>query len=224
MPSRTFLPVATLALALVVPSMPSFAQAWGQGASAPVSGDCDPVVQRRQDDMARSYASRYTELAGNMYTPMLPSGFTGVSCIDRLMNSSFDIFLGGGNLNLDQILAQIVGGACQLATSFIQDTVSNLAYSSQGLNLGEVIPGVSLGSVGGFSMRPNIGGSTTGSPVNIISSGSGFQSGNLSGYWGGSPGYDVPSYGSIMGPSGAYRPQSAGGSGGWLSGITNFWK
>lgn len=214
---------ATLALALH--AAPAAAQSyWGQGSSDPTSGDCNPDIQQRQEDLTRQAIDQYTQMASTVYTPMPDGGFTGVSCLDRLLNSSFDFMFNPPSI--EALLAMLANNVCQFATNLVREATSSALQSFSGaIPLGQIIPGISLGSLsGGMRIQPNIGGSGGGGPLNIMMSGSGgSEVRNYAGYWGGSP-YAMPEYGSMFGTSGYSGFSGAApatGSGGWFSGITS---
>lgn len=214
---------AAAALAVVLGSFAGAGQAdaaWGAGSAAATTGDCDPGVQRHQDQLTRAGIDNYTALAGNLYTPMPEGGFSGMSCLDRLMNSGIN---GIFNIpSIEDILNQIANGLCAYGMNLVQQTMSSLSQSvSQSIPLGEVIPGVNLGSIGGgFSVAPTMYNSS-GNLVNVSANGSGVrQVQNLAGRWGGTP-YAVGSYGTLYGHEAA-QASPASGSGGWFGGISNF--
>ena len=205
--TRMLLAAGFIAAAVAVPSAAPRAQTyWGSGASAPTTGDCDPAVQQRQSDQARSLVSSYAQLASTLYTPMPSSGFFGASCLSNLMSNGLNVIFSPPDIN--QIITNIENGLCQYAKSFVQQQVGSVMQSfSSSIPGGDIIPGVNLGSaLGGFSVGPGGSGgiSVNNQPV----------TGNLAGFWGSAPGYTT-SYGSLF--SGG--SSSASGSGGWFSGL-----
>ena len=219
------------ALLMAAPSAGHAQTYWGQTSSgtagtATPQATCDAAVQQRMDGQQRYMVDSFSSLARQMYPDMPPGGFTGMSCLDRLLSSSLNILFSPPSLG--DILAMIVNGLCQFATSFAQQEVSSLSQSiSASVPLGQVIPGVNLGSLGfGATMSPTIGGGSGSGLVNV--NGSGLSSGSYGGglvsvggssssqYWGGA--YGTQQYGSMFGP-GSYGgfSQSATGSGGWFS-------
>lgn len=192
---------------------------WGAGQKG--SGDCDPTVAKHQDTLRRSAISDWQTLASRTYSTLPSTGFTGISCIDSLLNSSLNIF---GNSSLDDLLAKIEQGVCNALGSVVAMGANMLMSPvNQALNgalpIGQIIPGVDLGSLSsGVLMSPNIGGAATpgglsfgvsgnasGSPVNVrelfdpatgqIRSSTSRDS--FGGYGG------TPSYGSMFGRSSA---------------------
>lgn len=211
-----------LVLALALHAAPASAAYWGQDNPNPTTGDCDPIIEKRQEDLTRQSIDQYSQMASTLYTPMPAGGFTGVSCLDRLLSSSLDFMFNPPSI--EAILAMLANNACQFATSLVRQATSSLMQNFSGaIPLGQIIPGVSLGSLnGGMRIQPNIGGSG-GGPLNLSMAGGGAGlPRNYAGYWGGSP-YAMPSYGSMFGP-GDYSgfsgsaPAPATGIGGWLFG------
>lgn len=210
-------------LAAAAPSVAEAQSYWGSGASAPTTGDCDTGIQRHQDETARLIVDNYQALAYDQYEPMPTGGFSGVSCLDRLLNSSLDILF--TSPSFDGLLSSIVNNLCSFATSMVRNAASSLSQSAMSsLPLGELVPGVNLGRLtGGGMIRPNIGGSSSGGPLNIMTRTSG-QVGNLAGYWGGGNNrYSAGTYGALFG-EGDYFPATGGssratGAGGWFTGF-----
>lgn len=178
---------------------------WGQGSAAAVTGDCDAAIQARQDALSRATVNAYTALAESSYTPMPAGGFSGISCLDNLLNSGISGIFNPPDLS--SILSGIEDGICNFATSLVRNAVAPLSTSlSSGLPLGQIVPGVDLGSLdGGFQISPSIGGSS--SLVNV--SGTSPVVGNLAGYWGGTPS-DPASYGSLFGSAGSTSSEMFG--------------
>lgn len=185
---------------------------WGQGTAAATTGDCDPAIARHQDQLTRSAIDAATLLAAGSYNSMPSGGFYGMSCLDRLLSNGLNSIFEPPNL--DSILAGIVNGICSFASNEVQSVTGNMLsggnYSS--LPIGQIIPGVNLGSLnGGLQVQP-----TTGASGGFISVNGGSPvSGNLAGYWGGQP-YAVPGYGSLLtgGSTGG-----AASSSGWFSSL-----
>lgn len=199
-PFRKAVRIVALAAAMSAPVAAHATAYWGQGNAAATTGDCDSAIQTRQDAMSRATADSYTALASSAYTAMPSGGFTTSSCLDNLLNNGLNVLFSPPNL--DSILSSISNGVCSYATSLIQSAASTLSQSvSSSLPVGDIVPGVNLGSLsGGFQISPDIGDNTTGSLINV--SGSVPVVGNLAGYWGGTP-TQPAAYGDLFGSSGA---------------------
>jgi hypothetical protein len=181
---------------------------WGSGNSAPVTGDCDAGVQQHEDQMARSVADAYTALGQSAYQVMPSGGYSSASCLSNLLNGNLDIIFNPPSLS--EVLASLVNGVCNYVTTLATGEVESVvgAGASEALPSGEIYPGVNLGSdLGGISLSPQYGGTTSGINVN----GQSPQSGNLAGYWGGSQ--ESGDYGSLFGAG----QSKATGGGGWFS-------
>lgn len=148
---------------------------WGSGtatataASAGEGNDCDEEVSRRQDQLREQVVNDAVELAKANYESPLSGlgGFAQGSCLDRLLNPSLDGIFSPPNLSA--ILSMLEGFICSRASSMLAEATQPLSRSLQAaLPIGEVIPGVNLGSLsGGIGVRVNQGGSArTGSYVN----------------------------------------------------------
>ncbi len=183
---------------------------WGQGVSSTVpQGGCDPAVQKMEDNNNRYMIDNYANMASNLYTPMPPQGYTGLSCLDQLLNSGLTGFF--TPQSIESILAALIGAVCSFAEGIVQQAEMPLNQSLYGAApLGQVIPGVSLGGLiggAGVSVSPMMGGNPNGGLLNItgptsLTTGSvgttSIGSGNLASYWGGGSA-GQPSYGTLLG-------------------------
>ncbi len=191
------LAVVTIGLSLGSLPHPAHAQTWGQGDAAPTTGDCDPGVQQHEDALARQATDAYTQLASSLYTPMPASGFDGVSCLGNLMSGNLNLIFNPPSIS--SILSSLMNGVCSYVTNLATEQISSITQSVSGLAgsqlpIGDIIPGVNLGSdIGGVSMQPSGSGgfSVNGAPV----------TGNLAGFWGDTT-PTVNSYGALFGSAG----------------------
>jgi hypothetical protein len=206
---------------------------WGQGTSGtpvPQAG-CDPQVQKMSDNTARYMVDNYTQMATAQYPMLPPMGFSGLSCLQQLLDSGLNMFWSPSSLSA--ILAAIIAETCAIAAEMVESAEQPL-YDSMYASapLGQIVPGVSLGGLfnGGFSVSPMMGNTNSGllnitGPSNLLTGGVGttsLGSSNLASYWGGgSQNNSQPAYGSLFGTGGGItgipssaQPASSGGS--WL--------
>lgn len=168
---------AAALLASAFHAAPAAAQTsyWGSGtataaaAGSPEGKDCDDEVARRQDMLREQKINDAVELAKSNYENPMASigGFAKGSCLDRLMNPSLDGMFSPPNLSA--ILAMLEGFVCSQASNLMAQATAPLNRAIyQSLPIGEVIPGVNLGSLsGGMGVRVNQGGAAgRGSYVN----------------------------------------------------------
>lgn len=148
---------------------------WGSGAATATAAgmgddkDCDDEVARRQDMLRMQVVDDAVELAKANYESPLAGlgGFARGSCLDRLLNPGLDGMFSPPNLA--DILAMLEGFICNQASQMLAQATQPLTQSVyRSLPVGEIIPGVNLGSLsGGVGVRVNQGGGAySGSYVN----------------------------------------------------------
>ena len=132
------------------------------------SGDCSPTVQQQQQANQIAQIDGATAIAKQFYDVLPPGSFNKLSCLDNLFNS------GGLNLifnppSLTQVINMLKQAVCNVVNAEVQKVMqplSQMLSSSGSLPLGQVIPGLNLGSLGmGISVSPSFGNSN-GSLIN----------------------------------------------------------
>ena len=175
---------------------------WGSGSSTAngrslvtgsSDGYCDPEVAKIDEKLKAQEIESRTSLARSTFS-LLPSGFGHLSCIDTILNSTINIF---GQEGVEALIAQVLNSfSCDIVlrqvNSYANQEISEytslavgMAMSKVGdltskLPIGNVIPGVNIGSMASSSVNlhpsVNIGG--------VGSNGSDYT--NLSKLWGSS--------------------------------------
>jgi hypothetical protein len=143
-------------------------------AAAMADGYCDPKVAQLQVDAAKAKIEQdgklaqsdlgYSRLGGggvdSYLTDTEPSSFTGLSCLDKLMNSGTDIMFRPPSMS--DLLSQIENAACAKANDIYQSVTQPINDSLyQTADLGGFFPGMNLGSLGGSvngGIKPGMGG------------------------------------------------------------------
>ena len=122
-------------------------------------GDCSPVVQQQQQTLQQQTINSNLNLASNFYTPM-PSTFSNMSCLDKLLSGGLDIIFQPPNLSA--IISAIENAVCAKAQDLVNQAKAPIvaaissatsSVSGSGSALGDIIPGVNIGSLtGGLSI------------------------------------------------------------------------
>lgn len=216
---------------------------WGQQTNTATTSQntaqagCDPAVQQQSDNNARYMVDNYTQMATSLYPTLPPSGFSGLSCLQQLMNSGLNLFWNPESLST--ILAAIMSEVCAIASEMVVQAEQPLYQSAYATApLGQIVPGVSLGGLfnQGFTVSPMMGNTSGGllnitGPSNLMTgnmSTTSFGSGNLASYWGGNTQNNAqqPAYGSLFGTGGGITgmpnmatPAGSSSSGGFLGSL-----
>lgn len=199
----------------VDPSAPTVGGSlWGNGTATSVgrtlpggpgsnSGYCDPDVALQDERMRADVIQGRMDLARREFS-LLPAGMLNLSCVDRILNAMPNIFLNNG---FQGLLSQFTGAfTCERilrsVNSYANQTISQYVGQGMGmvsrtmssaLPIGQIIPGVSLGSLTGNinlgGLGVNIGG--VGSNPSYVNLGQTWNSQAISGTsaFGGNPGY-----------------------------------
>jgi hypothetical protein len=162
---------AALAAAALTGAVPAMAQS---SASDPgiswnsmpqqSGADCSPSVRQQQQAMQVAQIDGSKAVANQFYDILPPGSFSQMSCLDRMLGGLNIIF---NPPNLEDLLKMLADKVCNMA---MQQVMKDIAPLSQRLNgalpLGQVIPGLNLGSLGmGASVSPSFG-NANGSLVN----------------------------------------------------------
>lgn len=122
------------------------------------AADCDPEVATILAVVAEDRANAHVQVADAFYTEMPATGFSGLSCLENLFSGGMDILFTPPSLG--DLLGMLVNYACRQAETLVAEAVAPITSAATGaingssLGLGEVLPGVNLGSVmGGVSIR-----------------------------------------------------------------------
>ncbi len=134
----------------------SFVVASAADAATSSRGDCLSAVQTQQEDILRQHIDDQVNLATNTY-PKKSQSFSDLSCLDNLMNSGMDIFFSPPGLG--DLMSKLKSYACNAVDSqYSQLTSSISSGANSSLSIGEVVPGLNLGSIGGgFGTTPGSG-------------------------------------------------------------------
>jgi hypothetical protein len=134
------------------------AQGWGSGtmsaslasgAGGNAGQSCDPKVAEVEHKVKMDNVDGLTKLAQSNYTYLPPEGFTGLGCLDRLLRPGINLMFAPPSL--PDLLNRLASGVCNIAQQKFQSLMRPLNESmSKSLPVGEVIPGVNLGSLGGM--------------------------------------------------------------------------
>ena len=122
-------------------------------ASAETRGDCLAAVQQQQDQIFRQHVDDGVTQAEGNYQKKAQS-FGDLSCLDNILNSGADIFFSPPSLG--DIVNKMKSAACNTVdTEYNKATAAIGSGTNANLPIGQVIPGVNLGSIGGgFSLQP----------------------------------------------------------------------
>ena len=196
LPMAPTTPVTTWA----APGAPS-GGAWGSGGSTDAGrllptgasdGYCDPEIAKLDEKLRAQEVDGRTSLARQSFS-LLPAGFSSLSCIDKLLNSTINIFGPGSLQNLlssilnsfscQRVLSMVNSYANQQISQYTSQAAGMVSGSLSGLPIGSAIPGVSLGSLtaGAVNLSPTI---------NIGGAGSNYV--NLGQAWNNNPGGGGP--------------------------------
>jgi hypothetical protein len=157
---KTFKSLFLATLLLSSTMTPVMAQSFGTGSSSvsaltgsgnPSTGDCDPAVYQMQSNLVKQLVDDRTAYAyGNYSTLPAGQGFGTLSCIENLFNGSLDIIFNPPSLA--QLLNMLINVACnKLMTQITQiESMSGIGKALGGsLPIGQIIPGVNMGSLNG---------------------------------------------------------------------------
>ena len=125
------------------------------------NGYCDDQVAQEQATARAKDISDRTLLARELYSDMPNGGFFEAGCLSNLLNSGINILFQPPNFAA--LRDRLINAACSRAQSYvaqgrqmlIQRATSMISGSTGQLPLGNIIPGVNLGSLGaGVSFQP----------------------------------------------------------------------
>lgn len=130
----------------------------GSGRAANNDGDCLPAVAEMQDNYRNDVMNARLEVA-KASRPFLQDGegFNKLSCLDNLLNGGLDVVFAPPSLS--QLLGMLQNAICSQANQMFSKATAPLNDSLQAsLPIGEVLPGVNLGSIsGGLNVRARSG-------------------------------------------------------------------
>lgn len=120
-------------------------------AYAETRGDCLEAVKKQQEDIYRQYVDDSVQHATSIYEKK-SSSFGELSCLDNIMNSGADIFFSPPSLG--DIVGKMKAAACGAVDAEFNNVKSAIGSGTNAsLPIGDLIPGVNLGSIGGgFSL------------------------------------------------------------------------
>ena len=123
----------------------------GKAFAAGERGDCLPEIQAQQDQILRQHIDDSVNLATNIY-PKKSSSFSELSCLENIMNSGTNIFFSPPGL--DDLIGKLKSFACGAIDSQYYKLTSSISMNSS-IPLGEAVPGLNIGSIGGgFGVSP----------------------------------------------------------------------
>lgn len=122
-------------------------------ADAETRGDCLAAVQQQEDQIFRQHVDDSVSQAADNYQKKTQS-FGDLSCLDNILNSGADIFFSPPSLG--DIVNKMKSAACNTVdTEYNKATAALGSGANANLPIGQVLPGVDLGSIGGgFSLQP----------------------------------------------------------------------
>ncbi len=190
--------VAVLALALsgisgvaraqfyTTPAPASSGAAWGTGSATAALGSgsrtandngyCDDQIAQAQAVARQQEIEDRTLLARELYSDMPSGGFFGAACMSNLFSQGLSILFQPPNFAA--LRDQLLNAACNAVSSYVSQArqatigratsmISNTANGS--LPLGNIIPGVNLGSLGGgVDFGGNYGGGVQSNMYDVI--------------------------------------------------------
>ena len=151
-------------------------QLWGSGNSTSAGrslptgasdGYCDPQVAKLDEQLRSQVIDARTQLARSTYS-ILPTGMLNLGCIDRILNSTVNIFGPGGlqgilnqllgAFSCERILRTVNGYANQKVSEYSSQAMGYISNGVNSLGIGEVLPGVTLGSLtsGRVNLNPSV--------------------------------------------------------------------
>lgn len=128
--------------------------------------ECPEVLVDTMQNSAMDYIDGLTAASSEVYKDM-DNSFGEMSCLEKLMDGGADIFFKPPSIG--DISGQIKDAACTAAEDMIAKATEPLNQQiSESLNIGEIVPGLDLGSISGKAgVRWNKNGGTGDSPFTI---------------------------------------------------------
>lgn len=125
----------------------------GEASALQMESGCAIEVATMEEESRREYITGMGVLA-DVNSSRRPQSFAELSCLERLMNSVMDVFFEPPGL--PDLLGALENFICDKANEVFNEVSGHMAHSfDESLPIGEIVPGVNLGSMRG-SMRVRV--------------------------------------------------------------------
>ncbi|SOC30436.1 hypothetical protein [Thalassospira xiamenensis] len=115
--------------------------------STEMEAGCLTDVAMATDDAREEAINRHLLLAEGAFSEMTET-FSDMSCLENLLDGGMDIFFSPPSLG--SLLNKLKNAVCRKAKSMLNEAVAPLNRAANAsLNVGEIAPGINLGSVNG---------------------------------------------------------------------------